>query len=112
MRVFVANPTGQPEDDRAYINIEFLEASGWAEAEEGCLSLPQIYGNVRRNQKIKIEAWDVKGNRFEVQATDLLARILQHETDHLDGKIIIDRMNMVGKMANRRQIKYLEDLYK
>jgi len=112
LRVFVASPTGQPGDDRAYINIEFLEASGWAEAEEGCLSLPQIYGNVRRNQKIKIEAWDVKGNRFEVQATDLLARILQHETDHLDGKIIIDRMNMVGKMANRRQIKYLEDLYK
>jgi peptide deformylase len=112
LRIFVANPTGQPEDDLAYINIEFLEASGWAEAEEGCLSLPQIYGNVRRNQKIKIEAWDVKGNRFEVEAADLPARVLQHEADHLDGKMIIDRMGMVSKMANRRQIKYLEDLQK
>jgi peptide deformylase len=112
LRLFVANHTGEPADDKAYINIEFLEAAGWAEAEEGCLSLPQIYGNVRRNQKVTIEAYDVKGNRFEIQAADLYARVLQHESDHLDGKMIIDRMNMVAKIANRRQIKYLEDLQK
>jgi peptide deformylase len=110
LRLFVLNPTGKPEDDLVVCNVEFLEATGWAEAEEGCLSLPQIYGNVRRHQKVTIQAQDLKGKTFELNATDLLARILQHEADHLDGRLIIDRMSTIGKLANRRQLKYLEEL--
>jgi peptide deformylase len=112
LRLIVLNPTGKPEDDLAVCNIEFLESSGWAEAEEGCLSLPQVYGNVRRHQKVTIQGQDVKGKEFELKAADILARILQHEADHLDGRLIIDRMSTIGKLSNRRQIKYLEELAK
>jgi peptide deformylase len=110
LRLFVVNPTGEAGDEIVFINVEFLDGIGWAEDEEGCLSLPQIYGKVRRRQKVTVRAQDIKGETFELQAEDLLARILQHESDHLDGKLIIDRMSAIAKLSNRRQIKYLEEL--
>ena len=110
LKLIVLNPTGEADKDLAVCNIEFLEADGWAEAEEGCLSLPQVYGNVRRRQKVTIKGQDVHGQVFELKAADMLARILQHEADHLEGRLIIDRMSTIGKLANRRQIKYLEEL--
>ncbi len=112
LRLFVVNPTGEPGNDLVLINLEFTDATGWAEAEEGCLSLPQVYGQVRRHDKVTIQASDLQGKRFELHADQLLARVLQHENDHLDGKLIIDRMTTVGKLSNRRQLKYLEDLDK
>jgi peptide deformylase len=109
-RIFVANPTGEPKDDRVFINGRITESEGWLEAEEGCLSVPQVYSNIRRHQKVTIEAVDLEGKPFTVTATDLLARIIQHETDHLDGRLILDRMSTIAKLSHRRQIKYLEDL--
>lgn len=60
--------------------------------EEGCLSLPKIYGLVKRWQKIKIEAYDLTGKKKEIEAAGLFARVLQHEIDHLDGVLFIDRL--------------------
>ncbi|MFA5864903.1 MAG: peptide deformylase [Phycisphaerae bacterium] len=110
LRLFVANPTGESGKDMVFINARITEAEDWTEAEEGCLSVPQVYSKIRRHQKVTAQALDAKGKPFEIQVADLLARIIQHETDHLDGKLILDRMPITAKIAHRRQIKYLEDL--
>ncbi len=112
LRLFVANPTGEVGKDMVFINGEIRNAEGWEEHEEGCLSVPDVYAKIRRNKKLVIQAVDLAGHPFEMQATDLMARVIQHETDHLDGRLIIDRMSTVARLAHRRQIKYLEELGK
>ena len=109
LRIFVANPTGEEGDDRVFINPQIEETSQWAEQEEGCLSVPQIYTKIRRHRKLVVTATDLNGNTFETAGEDLLARVVQHEIDHLDGKTILDRMSKVARLSNRRQIKYLEE---
>lgn len=108
LRLFVANPTGEPEDAQILINPELIDLTGVAEAEEGCLSLPDIRVNVRRAKRCRIRAQDVTGKAFEWEADGLVARIWQHETDHLDGRLIIDRMDATDKIANRKKIAELE----
>ncbi|MFM9959139.1 MAG: peptide deformylase [Phycisphaerales bacterium] len=76
--------------------------------EEGCLSLPEIKGDVRRPSEITITALDLNGQRFTHRATGLLARCWQHEVDHLDGVLIIDKMSQVHRMRNRLAIRALE----
>lgn len=76
--------------------------------EEGCLSLPEILGAVRRPSEVTISALDHEGKAFTARATDLLARCWQHEFDHLEGVLIIDRMDPRGKARNKRAIKDLE----
>ncbi len=110
VRLFVANPTGEKGNELIFVNPEIVEANGWAEAEEGCLSLPQIYGNVRRNKTVIIVATDLAGARREMKVTDLLARIVQHESDHLDGRLIVDRFSVLAKMSCRSRLKELEAL--
>lgn len=109
LRVFACNPTGDPKDGRFYVNPELVDLTGAVEAEEGCLSLPEIRVNVRRARKCRIKACDLTGRPIEQEAEDLLARIWQHETDHLDGHLIIDRMGPTDKIANKKLITQLED---
>jgi peptide deformylase len=108
LRIFIANPTGEQGKERVFINPQIIETTGWIESEEGCLSVPQIQTNIRRQQKVAVKAIDLKGNPFEMRAEGLLARIIQHETDHINGKIILDRMSRIAKISHRRQIQYLE----
>jgi peptide deformylase len=110
--IFVANPTGEPEDDRVYINPELADLTGAVEADEGCLSLPEITVSVRRARTATIRALDAEGKPFEESGEDLVARIWQHEYDHLLGSLIIDRMNAADKVANKRQIAQLEADYR
>jgi peptide deformylase len=94
-RLFVTNVTGDPavtEAERVYVNPEILRRKGSAEGEEGCLSLPQLYGQVRRSEKILVDAFDLDGQEFELDADELEARVIQHENDHIDGVLFIDRM--------------------
>ncbi len=108
-RLFVANPTGKPEDDRVYINPELFNPVGPQEPyEEGCLSLPGIRIEVTRPQGIGIRATGLDGKLFEESADALLARIWQHEFDHLNGRLIIDRMSRLDRMLNAKKIKDLE----
>ncbi len=112
-RLFVANVPDQTDGDRVYINPVLSEPEGPIEsAEEGCLSLPGIRGEVRRPPRITITALDLEGNEFRETADDLLARCWQHEVDHLDGRLIIDRMNQMGRLASRRKLKDLEAEYR
>src|SRR5262245_7039769 len=76
---------------RAYLNPVIVEQSGQAVAEEGCLSLPGIFADVARAEMVVVEARDREGAPIRRRASGLLARVLQHEIDHLDGVLFIDR---------------------
>ncbi len=108
-RMFVANATGQPEDDKVFINPRLIEPGrDLADAEEGCLSLPDITATIRRPAEISIEANDLDGESFRLTDNGLAARVWQHEYDHLDGVLILDRMNTIDKLSNRKAIRDLE----
>ena len=109
-RLFVANPSGEEGDDRVYINPQLHNLGGGnAVRDEGCLSLPGVTVEVTRPAAATIRATNLDGEAFEESADDLLARIWQHENDHLDGVLIIDKMSAMDRMANRRAIKELEE---
>src|SRR5688500_9284182 len=111
VRMFVMNATQQPDGDRVYVNPELHDAAGAETAEEGCLSLPGINADIERNQTVTLRAQDLKGNPVEETASGYLARVWQHEIDHLNGVMITDRMGMTAKMMARRTLKELEDEY-
>jgi peptide deformylase len=81
------------------INPEILSASGKAKAEEGCLSIPDVYGDVERPSIVHVRAMDLDGNSFEIEGTELLARCLQHEIDHLHGKLFIDYLSVLKRRS-------------
>lgn len=107
IRLFVAmlDADGQGEGDAVvFINPEIIVLGdqvleGW----EGCLSIPEIRGRVPRAQHIKVSALDRTGKRFEIDAKDFPARVIQHETDHLDGVLFFDRMKSLESLT------YLEE---
>lgn len=111
-RIFVCNPTGKPADDRVFINPELFDLVGTAEAEEGCLSIPDVHITIRRAKRCTIQAFDVTGAEIAYEAEDLAARIFQHETAHLEGGLIIDMMNGTDKIANKKPIADLEAQYR
>jgi peptide deformylase len=112
IRMFIVNPTGAPEDDRVYINPVLSDPEGDEEGNEGCLSLPKITADVLRSLTLKMNAQDLEGKPFEQTETGYIARIWQHELDHLNGKLILDHMGPVAKMACRKQLKELEAKFK
>ncbi len=81
------------------INPQVIEGGGAARAEEGCLSIPDVYGDVTRPEHVIVRAMDEMGNTFEVEANELLGRCLQHEIDHLDGKLFIDYLSMFKRRS-------------
>ena len=108
VRLFAASPSFSPDDLRVYINPRIVEASGSIEEEEGCLSFPQIYARVKRSAVVTVEAVNLDGETFQETCVDLHSRIIQHELDHLNGRLLVDRMGTVSKLANRRALKELE----
>jgi peptide deformylase len=108
IRLFVINPTGEAEDVRIYVNPILSEADGEEEGEEGCLSLPNITAKVWRSKFLRLNAQDLEGNPIEETADGYIARIWQHETDHLNGTLILDRMGPVARLACRRILKELQ----
>ena len=111
VRMFVCNPTGEPSDNAVYINPVLDDLEGTAEAEEGCLCLPGVIAPIKRAQRCVIRARNLDGVEIVESDEDLIARIWQHETDHLDGRLIVDRMGPAATLANRRSLKQLEDDY-
>ncbi|GJM18785.1 MAG: peptide deformylase [Phycisphaeraceae bacterium] len=121
MRIFVCHvpPEGEgpPADDapiacaepEVFINPEILAYEGPPEPyEEGCLSLPGILGEVRRPPVVRVRALGLDGTEFERRAGGLLGRCWQHEIDHLDGVMIIDKMTQMSRLKNRTALKQLE----
>ncbi|MEM7559170.1 MAG: peptide deformylase [Planctomycetota bacterium] len=94
LRMFVMNPSGQKGEGEEWVvlNPVLTKPKGNEEAEEGCLSLPGIHGNVIRSKSIHLNGFDLKGNEINVTLTGFEARVAQHEVDHLDGTMFIDRL--------------------
>lgn len=95
LRLLVANPAGRPGEGEEYvlINPVLSRPKGNEEAEEGCLSFPELYGPVKRPKQITVNAYNLKGEEIQADLTGMLARVVQHEFDHLDGVLYIDRMS-------------------
>ena len=86
------------DDDRfALINPRIVETEGRATAEEGCLSIPEIYADVSRPDRIIVEALDANGAPFRKEASGLMARAIQHEIDHLDGILFLDHLSLIKR---------------
>ena len=96
-----------PEEKIVLINPEIIAQEGKQVEEEGCLSLPEIREKVTRAEWVKVRAQDVNGEWFEVEGTELLSRAMQHEVDHLDGVLFIDRLSRLKRDLVIRKIKKL-----
>jgi len=97
-----------PADKLALINPQVVTFEGRQVEEEGCLSLPEIREKVVRAAKVKVKAQDVTGKWFEVEGEELLARALQHEIDHLDGVLFIDRLSRLKRELVLRKIRKMQ----
>ena len=97
-----------PADKLALINPKVIHVEGKQTEEEGCLSLPEIREKVHRAAKVRVRAQNVKGEWFEVEGDELLARALQHEIDHLDGVLFIDRLSRLKRELVLRKIRKLQ----
>lgn len=112
IRLFVCNPTGQPEDERVFVNPHLSDLVGQVEAVEGCLSIPEVSVPVVRARRCRIDALDAQGNPVRETVEDLLARIVQHEYDHLEGRLILDYQTPAVELANRKYLRDLEVQYR
>jgi peptide deformylase len=95
-RLFVINLKSDPaakDEEFVFINPVLTERHGNDEAEEGCLSLPGLYGDVRRSDRVVVNAFDLNGQELKMELSGLFARAVQHELDHLDGILFIDRLS-------------------
>ena len=96
LRVFVINPSGDPAEkdlEHVFLNPEIIRRNGSVQGEEGCLSLPELYGEVPRAEHIVVSAFDLSGQEFEMKLDDFPGRVVQHENDHLDGVLFVDRLS-------------------
>ena len=100
-RIAVVDVDG--EQPLTFINPEIVSQGGSARDEEGCLSIPDVYGEVDRPSDIVVRALDRAGEPFELGASGLLARCIQHEVDHLDGKLFIDYLSLLKRRAALRK---------
>lgn len=112
IRMFVMNPTGEPDGVMTLVNPLISDRAGSAEREEGCLSLPEVFVQVRRPETCIVTAQTVTGETIEIEAENMIARVAQHETDHLNGKLILDRMGPADKIATRKILQALEENYR
>ncbi len=113
LRVLVLNPTGEPQDDLALINVSIIERSGPLTLfEEGCLSFPGIYAEVKRPERCTVSYRDLEGNSVEREFEGFASRIVQHEYDHLEGVLLVDRMSPADKARHRAALASLVDCYK
>ena len=111
-RVIVVD-VGPREDGHplvAVINPEIVLAEGLIESEEGCLSVPDYIAHVKRAERIVVRGLDREGNPIEIEAIGLLARAFQHEIDHLDGVLILDRISAIKReFFNKRYLKAIRE---
>ena len=108
VRLFVMNPSGKPDDERAYVNPKIVwKSKDKAKSNEGCLSLPEINGKIERHLAIRMEALDLTGAAVEFELEECPARVAQHEIDHLDGVLIIDRMSLAEKTIAEPKLRDL-----
>ena len=102
--VDIATGDDEPSDLRVFINPEIFERAGDITWEEGCLSFPGIHEEIDRSERVKVRAQDRDGKPFELEAEGLLAVAIQHELDHLDGKLMVDHLGMLRRRVVHREM--------
>lgn len=113
VRMCVLNTAGKSDGELVLINPVIIEASSdEITDEEGCLSVPGIRSNVARSVRIKVHAYDLTGKDLEIELEGLDARCLQHEIDHLNGRLFFQRLNEAARMVINSRIKALEEEHK
>jgi peptide deformylase len=112
-RIFVVNTAGRPDagEELVFINPVLSRPRGSAVQEEGCLSLPGLRMDVRRPEKIVVEAWSLDGEPFRIDIGGLLARVVQHENDHLDGRLFTDRLTDAAALEARRMLDTFREVF-
>lgn len=108
----ISGDASQKDKEQVFINPTLVERKGIMEGEEGCLSFPGLFQKVRRAKSVKIKAYNLEGQEVEVVASDLASRAWQHEIDHLNGVLFIDKLGVIGKMAARGALKELEEEFR
>jgi peptide deformylase len=110
-RLFILNLESDPakkESEYVFINPVFQQRKGMAEQEEGCLSFPEIYAPVRRPEKVVLTAYNMSGQEVRYELEGLFARAAQHEYDHLDGVLFIDRLSPAHRLTVKEALADLE----
>lgn len=108
-RLFVMDVREPDVEPRAVINPVIVERSGKEKSEEGCLSLPGLVGTVERSARVVMEGEDLEGNALRLEAKGLLARCIQHEIDHVDGILFIDRLSPLQRRITLKKWKKLQE---
>src|SRR5450755_717100 len=101
----IATGEEQPSDLRVFVNPVFLALEGEVEWEEGCLSFPGVHETLQRAERVKVRAQDRHGTFFELETDGLLAVAIQHENDHLDGKLMVDHLGMLRRRMVDRAMR-------
>jgi len=104
-RVIVVDVSENKDAPHAFVNPELTLSGGLVEANEGCLSVPDVYEPVTRREQAKIKALNRNGEPFELEAEGLLAVCVQHECDHLDGKLFVDYLSNLKRARIRKKLK-------
>jgi len=107
-RLIVIDISEEKNDLLVLINPEIMQREGEVESDEGCLSVPDIYAPVKRAEKVKIKAQGLTGTPFEIEADELLAICIQHEIDHLDGKVFVDYLSRLKRDRIRKKLLKVE----
>ena len=104
-RVVVVDISEERNQPLALVNPEIIERYGEEQMEEGCLSVPGIYETVQRAERVRFKALDRDGRSFEMEADGLLAVCIQHEIDHLDGKLFVDYLSNLKRQRIRKKLE-------
>ncbi len=107
-RVVVIDVSEDHDQPLVLINPEIIELHGVEEMDEGCLSVPGFYEKVQRAEQIRVKALNQQGDVFEMEAEELLAVCIQHEIDHLDGKLFVDYISSLKRQRIRKKLEKLE----
>lgn len=103
-RVIVIDISENRDQPHVFINPEVLHKEGELETQEGCLSVPEYFETVKRAKNIRVRALDRNGDRFELDADELLSVCIQHEIDHLEGKLFVDYLSALKRDRIRRKL--------
>lgn len=103
-QIIVIDISETRDDLRVFINPVLLQSDGDVETEEGCLSVPGVYAPVNRAESIKVQALDVDGKEFELETDGILAVCIQHEIDHLQGKVFVDYLSRLKQDRIRKRM--------
>ncbi|MEE9302303.1 MAG: peptide deformylase [Thiotrichaceae bacterium] len=104
-RIVVIDVSENHDEPLCLINAEILQKEGSEESEEGCLSVPEYYAPVKRAEKVTVRALDQQGEAFEMEADGLLAVCIQHELDHLQGKVFVDYLSPLKQSRVRKKLE-------